>query len=233
MSDSEHLSGARKWRLALHYSYPIALGYVPAAVAFGVLMSAAGLPAWLSAASSLIVYSGAAQYASVAMFAGGAGVLAMTLNTFIINLRHVFYAMPLLDDLPERKWVRWYSLFALTDESFSVLTTLPPPLRRPLMGRIVFCNQMYWVLGTLAGVGVGSGLGEWIPNLGFALNCLFVILAYEQYRNRREWWLCLLAAVAFWAAGAFTQQYLLLLAVALSVVFIVCRSAVWTGRAGE
>ena len=227
MSATEPLSSAQRWRQALRHSYPIALGYVPAAIAFGVLMSAAGLPDWLAAASSLIVYSGAAQYASVAWFAAGAGIFSMTLNTFIINLRHVFYAMPLLDELPKRRWERLYTLFALTDESFSVLTTLPAALRAQLMSRLVFCNQMYWLAGTLVGIGVGGDLNRLIPNLDFALNCLFVVLAYEQYRSRRAWWPCVLAVAAFFAARALTEQYLLLLAVAFSVLFIVCRSAWW------
>ena len=78
----EALSSSERWRLAWQYSYPIALGYVPAAIAFGVLMSAAGLPTWLALAMSVIVYSGAAQYAAVALFADWAGVFTLTLNTY-------------------------------------------------------------------------------------------------------------------------------------------------------
>lgn len=66
-------NSADRWRLAFRYSYPIALGYLPAGIAYGVLMSAAGLPVWLSAAMSLLVYSGAFQYAAVALLSGGGG----------------------------------------------------------------------------------------------------------------------------------------------------------------
>lgn len=224
------LSSAQRWRLALHHSYPIAMGYVPAAIAYGVLMSAAGLPAWLAVAASVIVYSGAAQYAAVAWFSGGMGMASITFNTFIISLRHIFYAMPLLDSLPQARWERWYTLFALTDESFSVLTSLHATLRTQIMSRFVFCNQMYWVLGTAAGLAVGGGLNRLVPNLDFALNCLFAVLAYEQYRSRRTWWPCLLALTAFAAAKTFAEPYLLLAAVAFSIAFIICRSLLTAGK---
>lgn len=218
------------WRLALKHSYPIALGYVPAAIAFGVLMSAAGLPGWLAVAMSIIVYSGAAQYAAVGLFADWPGVFALTLNTFIINLRHIFYALPLMNALPKRRWARAYAVFALTDESFSVLTTLPENLRGKLFTRIVFCNQMYWVAGTLAGIGLGAGLNQLIPHLDFALTCLFIVLAYEQFRNSRDYGACLFAVIAFAIAKSVTQQYMLLMAVGLCCLAIVLRSALWVQR---
>ena len=224
----EALSSSERWRLAWQYSYPIALGYVPAAIAFGVLMSAAGLPTWLALAMSVIVYSGAAQYAAVALFADWAGVFTLTLNTFIINLRHVFYALPLLQHLPKRAVKRWYALFALTDESFSLLTTLPQEVARKLFVKIVWLNQMYWVIGTLIGLGIGAGLNELIPHLDFALTCLFVVLAYEQYQAKRVWWPCVLAVVAFVLASVITVDYLLLLAVALcalGILFLQWRQA--------
>lgn len=218
------------WRLALKHSYPIALGYVPAAIAFGVLMSAAGLPAWLAVAMSIIVYSGAAQYAAVGLFADWAGVFALTLNTFIINLRHIFYALPLIKALPENRLARAYAVFALTDESFSVLTTLPEEWRGKLFTRIVFCNQIYWIVGTFIGIGLGAGLNNLIPNLDFALTCLFTVLAYEQYRNNRDYGACLFAVIAFVVAKSLTEQYMLLMAVGLCCLAIVLRSAFWVKR---
>ena len=223
---------ARRWRLALQYSYPIALGYVPAGIAYGVLMSAAGLPAWLSAAMSLLVYTGAFQYAAVALLSGGAGVLSMSFNAFVIGLRHVFYGLPLLDALPARRWERLYSIFALTDETFSVLVSLPKEMQTALMSRIAFLNQMYWLAGTLAGALIGSGLTEWVPHLAFALPSLLVILAYEQFRANRAWWPCLLAALAFVAASHLSPQYTLFAAVLMCAAVVVLRSAFWKpGRA--
>ncbi|MDO5686400.1 MAG: AzlC family ABC transporter permease [Neisseria sp.] len=212
------------WRKALTHSLPVAMGYYPAGIAFGVLMAAAGLPLWLCLAASLIVYSGAAQYAAIPLLASGAGVVTLTLNTFIINLRHVFYGIPLLNVVPEKRWQRLYAFFALTDESFSVMTTLPEQERKPLFVKIVFLNQCYWWTASLIGFLLGAGLNRLIPNLDFALACLFVILWYEQFRGKRVFWPSVAALLAFFFAKSVTTDYVLLLAVTVCALFIVAEA---------
>lgn len=213
------------WKQALSLSMPVAMGYVPAAIAFGVLMSSAGLPWWWAMLLSVFLYSGAAQYAAIPMLAAGANVASLSVNTLVINLRHIFYALPLLQQLPEKSLRRWYALFALTDESFSLLTTLPAEQAQKLFVKIVGLNQFYWVAGTAVGVAIGAGLNDLIPNLDFALTCLFVILAYEQYQAKRVWWPCVVAVVCFALASVLTVDYLLLLAVALCAASILLWAA--------
>ncbi len=227
MSEPAPLSSRQRWQLAFKHSMPVAMGYFPAGIAFGVLMSAAGLPGWLALAMSVILYTGAAQYASIPLLASGAGIATLTLNALVINLRHIFYALPLLGHLPLNRAERAYALFALTDEGFSVLTTLPEALRRPLFGRILFLNQLYWCSATVIGVAMGAGLNELIPHLDFALACLFLILAYEQFQSKKVWWPCVLAVVAFVLAKLLTTQYLLLTAVGLCVLAILARALWW------
>ena len=154
------------------------------------------------------------------MLATGANVASLSINTLVINLRHVFYALPLLQQLPKRSLRRWYALFALTDESFSLLTTMPATQAQKLFVKIVWLNQMYWVVGTLMGIAIGAGLNDLVPNLDFALTCLFVVLAYEQYQAKRVWWPCVVAVLAFVVASVVTVDYLLLVAVALCALVI-------------
>ncbi|WP_051940847.1 AzlC family ABC transporter permease [Stenoxybacter acetivorans] len=217
------LNFKQRFGLALKYTAPVAMGYYPAGIAFGVLASAAHLPVWLTLLLSVVLYSGAAQYAAIPLLASGAGFAVLTLNTLVINLRHIFYALPLLPSLPLNRAERAYALFALTDESFSVLTTLPEHYRRPLFAPIVGLNQLYWFSATIIGIAVGAGLNELIPHLDFALTCLFVILAYEQYQSKRVFWPCVLAAVSLLLAQLLTEQYMLLTAVGLCVVGIAAR----------
>ncbi len=215
------MSNQKNWSEAFSLSLPVAMGYLPAAIAFGVLMSAAGLPAWWSLFLSLVLYSGSGQYATIPMLASGAGVFAMTLNITVINLRHIFYALPLMDALPKAKLKRMYCLFALTDESFSVLSTQPTAKAKALFAKVVFFNQSYWIVGTVLGIWVGSGLNELIPHLDFALTCLFVVLAYEQYLAKRIWWPCVLAVIAFLFAKWVSTDYVLLLSVGLCAAALI------------
>lgn len=217
---SQTMHSKKLWKQALRHSLPVAMGYYPAGIAFGVLMSAAGLPLLLTILSSLIVYSGAAQYASIPLFATGASIITLTLNTAIINLRHIFYAIPLLPHFPQPRWQRLYCYFALTDESFSILTTLPENQRQHLFLRIVALNQFYWLSASIIGYLLGTQLNSWIPNLDFALPCLFMILWYEQFNTQKTYWPSLLAIFAFLLAKNISQDYLLLLSVGLSALGI-------------
>ena len=62
------------WQQAFKVSFPVAMGYIPAGIAFGVLFVAAKLPIWAAILSSVVLYAGAAQYASIALLAGGVGI---------------------------------------------------------------------------------------------------------------------------------------------------------------
>ena len=206
---------------------PVLLGYIPLGITFGFLMVSQGIAWYIPILFSIFVFAGAAQFLAVGLVVNHASLLDTAIATFLINLRHVFYGLSLFDALPVRRWERWYSIFALTDETFSVLTTLPKALQTALMSRIALLNQLYWLAGTLAGALIGGGLTEWIPHLDFALASLFVILAYEQYRANRAWWPCALAVLAFIAAGSIAPQYLLFAAVLLCAAVIVLRSLLW------
>lgn len=209
------------WQESLKLSIPVAMGYLPAGMAFGVLFVAAKLPAWAAVLSSVLLYAGAAQFASIPMLASGVGVVTMASNTLAINLRHMFYAIPLLKQLPVHPLKKFYCLFALTDETFSLLTTLDERQRHTLIFPISVLNQSYWIGGTLLGLLVGAGLNELVPHLDFALVCLFAILAYEQFKVLNRFYPIIIAVIAFIIALNFFDKWLLLSAIAISIVIII------------
>ncbi len=213
-----------EWRESLTASLPIAMGYLPAGMAFGVLASAAGIPWWISILISIITYSGAAQYAAIPLIASGAGIFNISLNTFVINLRHIFYALPLLHALPKAAMKRWYCLFALTDECFSLMTTLPKEQQKQLFTKISLLCQLYWVGATILGVVIGGELNERIPHLDFALASLFVILWFEQVRHKRLMWPTLLAIGSYLFVLLLIPKYALILSLILCVGIILLHS---------
>ena len=166
------------WGEGFKKSLPVAMGYLPAGIAFGVLAQVAGIPVWATIMLSVVLYAGAAQYACLPMLSAGLPIGNIATNIAAINLRHVFYGMPLLQYLPKNKIAKTYCLFALTDETFSVMTSLPNESRQALIVPISLFNQSWWVLAGAIGVMIGSALNDLVPPLDFALVCLFAILAY-------------------------------------------------------
>lgn len=211
------------WRRLIKLTLPIAMGFYAAGIAFGVLAMSANLPWWLAFLMSLLVYTGAAQYAAIPLFASSAGPLAITLSTFLISLRHFVYTLVIRKELPQKGFVRFYSGAALTDESFSLLLTQPKSSRKSMVVRINFLCHFYWVSASLIGIVLGEGLNNLIPHLDFALPCLFIILAYEQFSQNREIFPLFVAPIAFLIALNFLPQWLILSAILLSVLAILLK----------
>ena len=211
------------WAEGFKKSLPVAMGYLPAGIAFGVLAQVAGIPVWATIMLSIVLYAGAAQYACLPMLSAGLPIGNIATNIAAINLRHVFYGMPLLQYLPKHKLAKTYCLFALTDETFSVMTSLPNEARQALILPISLFNQSWWVLASAIGVMIGSTLSDLIPHLDFALVCLFAILAYEQFQSIKRYFPIGIAVIGLIVASLFTSDWLLLVAITICMFMILVR----------
>lgn len=226
ISYSKHAPSSTQWSEGFKKSLPVAMGYLPAGIAFGVLAQVAGVPIWATIMLSIVLYAGAAQYACLPMLSAGLPIGNIATNIAAINLRHVFYGVPLLNYLPTHKLAKTYCLFALTDETFSVMTSLPAESRQALILPISLFNQSWWVLATAIGVMIGSALNDLVPHLDFALVCLFAILAYEQLQTIKRYFPIGIAVIALVIASLFTSQWLLLVAIAICMLLILGRAFV-------
>jgi len=201
----------------LSLTMPVAMGYIPLGIVFGFLFVQAGGAWWLAVASSIFVFAGAAQYMMIPMLAAQLSVGTIALATLVVNLRHVFYGLSLLGRFPARGPLRWYMVFALTDETYSVLTTLPPDTPTRTMGTLAALNQGWWVLGSTIGALMGSQAQVPLQGLDFVLVSLFAVLATEQWRHRctaLPVWAALFSyALAYWIS----PPHALVLSIALSV----------------
>lgn len=160
---------------------------------------------------------------------GGLPIGSIATNIAAINLRHVFYAVPLLQTMPTQKLAKTYCLFALTDETFSVMTSLPVESRQALILPISLFNQSWWVLATAVGVVIGTALNDLVPHLDFALICLFAILAYEQFQSIKRYFPIGIAVIGLIIASFFTSNWLLLVAIAICMLLILARGF-WVQR---
>lgn len=194
------------------------MGYIPLGIVFGFLFVQAGASWLMAVLASVVVYAGAAQYMMIPMLAAGMSVSTIALATLLINLRHVFYGLSLLDTFPRGFLLRWYTAFALTDETYSVLTTLPretPPQRIALLALL---NQCWWVLGTLLGALIGAQAQVPLEGLDFVLCALFAVLTVEQWRARSSPLPLWTAVAAYALASVVMPQHALVLAILLSII---------------
>jgi 4-azaleucine resistance transporter AzlC len=197
---------------------PVAMGYIPLGTVFGFLFVQAGAEWWLAVLSSVIVFAGAAQYMMIPMLAAGVPVGAIALATLIVNLRHVFYGLSLLNKFPPRGLLRWYMIFALTDETYSVLTTVPASTSHKKMALVALLNQSWWVLGTLIGAVIGAQAQITLAGLDFVLAALFAVLTVEQWRTKKSPAPLWVALAAYAVAYPLAAKHALVIAIALSII---------------
>ena len=209
-------------RSPLLLSVPVAVGYVPLGAVFGFLFVQAGGAWWMAIASSVLIYAGASQFMMIPMLTAGLPIGSIALATLVVNLRHVFYGLSLLHLVPKNRFAKFYLIFGLTDETYSLLTTLPAettPMQRVWLTLI---NQMWWVSGTVLGAVLGSQVQTQLAGLDFALVALFAVLVVEQWRARssaKPLWVALLSYPVAWLIW---PAHALLAAIGMSVV-----GAIW------
>ncbi|NAW12215.1 branched-chain amino acid ABC transporter permease [Halomonas marinisediminis] len=164
-------------------------GYLPLGAAYGILAVEVGVPWWAAVLMSLIIYAGAGQFLAVALLAAGAGLVELAVATLMLNSRHLFYGLSLLKRFQGAGWRKPYMIFALTDETYSLITTLPNVHGNDhlLAFRISLLNQIWWVLGSILGVLAGTTLTFNSQGIEFALTALFIVLTLEQARRLRRW----------------------------------------------
>lgn len=194
------------------------MGYIPLGMVFGFLFVQAGGAWWLAALASLLIYAGASQFAMIPMLAAGLPLVSLAIAALVINMRHVFYGLSLLSDRPRNRFLRWYLVFALTDETYSVITASQHRPSPETMAVLAGIHQGWWLLGTLIGAGLGAQVPVSLQGLDFALAALFAILTAEQWRLNRSSLPIVTAAAAYLVCGLIVPEHALLAAVLICVL---------------
>ncbi|MEI6152689.1 MAG: AzlC family ABC transporter permease, partial [Deltaproteobacteria bacterium] len=165
---------------------PVMFGYVPIGVAFGFLLSQSGYNWYFAPLMSILIYSGATQFLAINFFINSAPFPEIAVTTLLLNLRHSFFGLSLIKKFADTSLVKPYLIFALTDETYALLTSMEEP-EDVSKRRYYFCisvlNHSYWVIGTAIGALLSQVVIIKLKGLNFALTALFVVLTIEQYKK--------------------------------------------------
>lgn len=171
------------WQQSLVKTLPVMLGYIPLGIAFGVLAVQMGFPWWLAPLMSIAIYSGASQFLMLSLLAADASLSAIFIAVFLLSTRHIFYGLSLLARFKDAQKKKPYLIYALTDETYTLLTSSPD---RSTDFKITLFNQSWWFLGTVIGVLIGSLINFDSSGMEFALTALFIVLSIELYSSNKE-----------------------------------------------
>lgn len=184
------MTGYKKaFRKAFPYTIPVLTGYLFIGIAFGVMYAEKGYSFLWAILMSLLVYAGSGQYLAVNFFVPGFSFIQVIFLTFMVNVRHIFYGISLLEKFNKMGKKRWYMIFGLTDETYSLLCTTNVPEgveEDKFLFAISIMNQSYWVLGSAIGAIAGTVLPINSEGIDFAMTALFVVIFVEQWMDRKN-----------------------------------------------
>lgn len=178
---------------------PVLTGYLFLGMGFGILLSENGYGVLWALAMSIFVFAGSGQYLAVSLLATSSGLLSAAIATLLVNARHLFYGISLLEKYKGTGKKKPYLIFALTDETYSLVTQNEPPEG---MSRHSYCfavsvlDHIYWI----AGCTLGALVGQFIPinyeGIEFVLTALFVTMFVDRWLTNKDHFSAIVGACA-------------------------------------
>lgn len=169
-------------------SLPVMAGYIVLGMGFGILLHDKGYSFGWAILMSLTIYAGSMQYVGVELLASRASLISAALMTLMVNARHLFYGISMVEKYRDTGRKKPYLIFALTDETYSLVcdARLPENVDRKTYYFLVsLMDQCYWVFGSLLGSLLGSALTFNTEGVDFAMTALFVVIVVEQWEKAK------------------------------------------------
>lgn len=187
---------------SLKRSIPVLVSFFPVGIAYGILMQAAGYNWLWTGCCSLTVFAGALQFLMITFLNGGTPLLTAALLAALLNSRHIFYGIPLIEKW--RKYGPWklFLIYALPDEAFSLHCVNDYDDGDPEHQKMTYVFTaalvlLYWVIPSTLGALLGSVLPFGTDGIDFALTALFLVILMGQLESARS---VLPAVIAFASA---------------------------------
>lgn len=171
---------------ALKATFPVFSGYIVLGFGFGIVLHSKGFGILWALCMSLFIYAGSMQYVAIDLLSGGASVITMAITTVLVNARHLFYGISMIEKYKKSGKFKPYLIFALTDETYSLVCTEEEENSHRYHFLVSLFNHIYWVSGSVIGAAVGSAFDFAPKGIDFALTALFVTVFVEQWMTSKD-----------------------------------------------
>ncbi len=174
---------------AFYKSVPVMAGYIVLGIGFGILLRNAGYGVLWAFAMSVFIFAGSMQYVGIGLLTGGASVITTIITTIMVNARHLFYSISMIDKYKDSGKYKPYLIFALTDETYSLLCDDEGPSKETVDRYRFFVslfNHCYWITGSVIGSLLGSVLPFSTEGIEFSMTALFIASFTEQWLTSKD-----------------------------------------------
>lgn len=179
----------RAIKAAFPHTIPVLTGFMVLGMAYGILMQTKGYGVICSVLMSLIAFCGSMQFVAITLLTTAFNPLQAFLLSIMVNARHIFYGISMLDKYKGMGKARTVLIYMLCDETFSISSCVTPPEGvncKYFFLTISVLDYLYWSAGTLLGGILGNFITFNTKGLDFVLTALFVVLFLEQMKKREN-----------------------------------------------
>lgn len=176
-------------KYAFIQTIPVLFGYLFMGLAFGILFEKAGYNFIWAFFVSLTCYAGSMQFVLITLLTSGASAIHSAFMTLMINFRHMFYGLSLIERFKKTGKTKFYLIHALTDETYSLHCLVKPKdgmSDKKLMLYISVLDHIYWITGCMLGALIGQIIPFDTTGIDFAMTALFVVIFVEQWKESKQ-----------------------------------------------
>lgn len=176
-------------RAAFPMTIPIMTGFLFLGMTYGIYMNVSGFSFVYPMLMSMIIFAGSVEFITVNLLLGAFNPLQAFMIALMVNARHLFYGLSMLDRFRGLGRKRWYLIYGMCDETFSINYTahIPEDVDKGwFMVFVTLLNQIYWVTGATLGGLCGSLITFNTKGLGFVMTAMFTVIFVEQWLNDRD-----------------------------------------------
>ena len=171
---------------AFPLTLPICAAFLFLGFSYGFFICSKGFSPWYPFFTSMLVFAGSMEFVLVGMLLSAFNPWYCYLMTLMVNSRHLFYGLSMLEKFKDTGWKKIYLIFGMCDESFAINVSTSPPKgvdKGWFMTFVTLLNQIYWVVGSTIGGIMGSSIKINTQGLDFALVALFMAIFVSQWQN--------------------------------------------------
>ncbi len=176
----------KAFKAALPHTIPICIGFLFVGTSYGLLMNSMGFGFILPVLMSLFIFAGSMQFVAVNLLLSAFDPLQTFLLTLLVNARHLFYGLSLLDKYKNTGFKKIYLIFGLCDETFSVTcsaTAADGIDKGWFMFFVTLLNHSYWIIGTAIGALIGYLISFDLQGIEFVMTALFAVIFINQWHE--------------------------------------------------
>lgn len=186
---TKHNSIKKAFKAAFPYTIPIFAGFWFLGMTYGIYMNVSGFSFLYPMLMSITIFAGSMEFITVDLLLGSFNPVQAFLMTLMINARHLFYGISMLDKFRGTGLKKLYLIFGMCDESFSINYTakIPPDVDRGwFMFFVTLLNHFYWFSGSTLGGIFGSLIHFNTEGLDFVMTAMFTVIFLEQWLKDRQ-----------------------------------------------